>query len=767
MSKYILAFVFISLGSALYALRGLPDFLSTPPESTQVLKFYDRHGIRIKSYAPGESYDWISLAEVPDELKQLVLLAEDKNFYQHNGVDFTSSFRSGLINLRHLRVLTGASTLTQQVYRIHHQVPRTWWGKIQTMAGAFLIERKYSKDILLSHYLNSLPYGKRLIGVKRASEVLFGKSPKELSLSEMAVLAVAPRSPSYLLNHWDVLKKKRDQLLETYAKTYSLRSDILAYEMKTPVALVNDRTGWDNYHYVKRLMSDPDLAARIVNGGVETTLDSWLQKEVAEIARSHLRRLRSHNARNSAVIVLENSTGDVLAYLGSSGVEEERGGHIDALLERRQPGSALKPFTYALALEKGMPLTTILPDIPSYYKTGKGQYLPRNYDRDFSGPRLMRESLANSLNLPAVALADQVGVSDLFHFLKKFRISLSHDPSHYGVGLTLGNAEISPVELVRAYTAFSGKIMEPRIYANVPVESQDSPMKEETAFLIKDVLSDPIARSEAFGRGNIFELPFEFSAKTGTSTDFRDNWAVGMNRFYTVLVWVGNVDQEPMKKVSGISGAGPILTEVFSTLMKDHFVPKLVVPSTLARMEICALSGKKPGKFCPHKKMEYIAKVSGERAECDYHQEVLVRSCQETGDEKLISLAVYPDEYQHFALERPLWTLKGQVSLHCPMNSATAEKIAVTPGEFRIRKPLSGSIYAIDPNIPNRLQKLEVQLNQSLNVKKVSWKFDQNSYSGDSAFDWVMEKGQHEISATVELENGDVVATEPVTVTVL
>lgn len=770
MNKKILLLTLFTLAGATLWVRSLPDYLLSPPETSQVLKVYDRHGIRIRSHAPGETYDWIPLKEVPPDLIRLIVLAEDRNFYAHSGVDLLSLLRSTAINLRHFRILTGASTITQQVYRVHHRVPRNWWGKIQTVVGALLLERRYPKDLILAHYLNSLPYGKQLVGVRRASEVLFGKSLPQLALSEMAVLAVAPRAPSYLLNHSPLLTEKRNHLLRQYAATSGLSPDVLAYELKTPVAFEHDYSGRDNYHYIQRIFSLADFTKKISSGEVHTTLDSYLQKEVASLVRAHLRTLRKNNAHNSSVIVLDNHSGDVLVYLGATGIDGGKGEFIDGLFEARQPGSALKPFTYALALEKGRELTSLVPDIPTYYRSGGGQYLPRNYDRDFTGPRLMREALANSLNLPAVALVGSLGVEPLYQYLKSFGLLLPRGPEHYGVGLTLGNAELTPFSLARSFTAFHDgeRITEPRFFPADEIRHVPVPLRKDTAYRITDILSDPVARREAFGEGNIFELPFEVAVKTGTSTDFRDNWAVGVNRMYTVLTWVGNMNQEPMKRVSGISGAGPILAETFKILMKDKYITPRTRPGTLVKREICALSGMAPSESCPHRKSELVTILHTLEA-CSFHRRVVVRNCGEQGDDREIPVTVYPEEYQKFSGDRPQWTMKGQIHKMCA--NETAEFMGIpNPSSDRIaiQRPLPESVFAIDPNIPGKLQRLGLQLNRSLGVKSVSWKIGEKIFTEKSSgLDWQMEKGKHEIEATVELQNGSRVTTEKVTVTIL
>lgn len=754
-------------------LWNLPRVLVTPPEQKQVINVFDRQGIKLKAYAPGDSFDWAPLREIPPELIGLMIYAEDKNFFNHHGVDFKSLLRSSWINLKEQRLATGASTITQQLYRLHNNIPRTFSGKVKTMFGSLVIETQYSKRDILSHYLNSVPFGKQVVGVKRASEVFFGKPLHLLSMSEMATLAVLPRSPSYLLSEKGrpILLKIRNDLILSFGKSHFIPNDILAYEMKNPVEIQKNYNGWDNYHFFKKVISDAKLPKYLKGGDVYTTVDAYYQKEISEILRSHLASVKKYNVHHGAVIVLDNRSGDVLGYVGSANVNDDKGGFFDALIEKRQPGSALKPFTYALSLMNGKQLAETLPDIPSYYKSGLGQYLPRNYDHDFSGPRLMRESLANSLNLPAVALADELGVHKLHQFLKDMGLTLEKDAEFYGVGLTLGNAEISPVELAASYSAFShGEYANvPKYYLDEEQKTKPVPLTKEAAFMIRNVLSDNLARIESFGEGNIFELPFEASVKTGTSTDFRDNWAVGFNKLYTVVVWVGNMNQEPMKKVSGITGAGPILADTLKFLMKGRFIEKDRMPESLSRHEICALSGQKPGPHCRHKKFEYFTGKTGPEHECNFHREVIVRNCLETGDEVKLPIAVYPENYQSFVSVRPKWSVEGQIGELCRNAEAQVADLGMTSrDEIRIKKPLHGSIYAIDPNIPKDMQKLKFELDGHLGVKSVLWKLDALEMRNDkSDLDWEMQKGKHTIKATVEMNNGKILETHPIEVTVL
>ncbi len=767
----LLLVLILFIGGLGFYYQSLPGYLKENDSVNQRLIMKDRNGLDIRAYSSGETYDWMSLSEMPPELVQMIILAEDKHFYSHHGIDLVSTFRSTWQNLKAMKVVSGASTISQQVYRQGFKIDRGLGGKVKTILGAIKLEQNYSKKRILETYLNTLPYAYQLVGVKRAGEVFFGKDLHLLSLSEMATLAVLPRSPSGLRGRREDLLKTRNMILDQFGKINSTDSLEIGLAKKIPVEFLHDTSGWDNYHYAESLRSHPEFSHYIAkHGRVETTLDLYLQKEAHEILRSHLFHLKKFDVHHGALIVIQNQTGDVLAYVGSHDIKE-KGGQYDALKILRQPGSALKPLTYALSLMKGKKLSDVLPDIPSYYKTGLGQFLPRNYDQNYSGPRLMREALANSLNLPAVALADEIGVTDLYQFYKGMGLTLPKEASHYGVGMTLGNVEISPLELAQVYTAFAngGERMEARFFKEEEIKKHSTPLTKEASYLISDVLADKVARREEFGESNPFDLPFSLSVKTGTSTDFRDNWVVGYNRDYTIVVWVGNTDQKPMKRVSGITGAGPVLRDVAKflsrrTLMKP--VQKLVEVETIP---ICSFSGKLPGQHCQHKKTELFVKGSLPTETCEWHQEILVRDCSQEGHEKRITIALLPDAYQPWLKDHPDWSVEHQVNEQCLNPEKTYQTVAsLNETETKIMKPLSGSIYAIDPNIPRPMQKLKIEISRFHHVKHVNWKMNGKTLDPKTpAIDWPMEKGFHEIEAEVEFDDGKKVQTPKVGVRIL
>src|SRR5207249_3830996 len=346
---------------------------------------------------------------------------------------------------------------------------------------------------------------------------------------------------------------------------------------------------------------------------LETTLDAALQREINGIIRAERGGLDRHGAHNVAVVVLDNASGEWLAWEGSGDYADVRhGGAIDGVVTPRQPGSALKPFTYALAFEEGESPATVLPDVPSSFPTAQDGvvYSPRNYDGQFRGPLLARRALAGSENVPAVALASRVGVPALLRFLRSAGFTtFDKTAAYYGLGVTLGDAEVRLDEIVPAYAAFArgGAGSYPTAVRGLGRALEERLVSARTAFWITDILSDDDARAYAFGRGGSLEFPFAVAAKTGTSQAYHDNWAIGYTRAVTVGVWVGNFDRTPLVGSSGVTGAGPIFHAIMLAAMRHAggSLPSSADAATAARPEatekrrICALSGMAASPWCP------------------------------------------------------------------------------------------------------------------------------------------------------------------------
>ena len=385
---------------------------------------------------------------------------------------------------------------------------------------------------------------------------------------------------------------------------------------------------------------------------IETTLDAALQGDIAGIIETHREALQRHGAANVAVVVLHNATGEWLAWEGSGDYfNSSSGGAINGAVMPRQPGSALKPFTYALAFEEGFSPASVLPDVPSSFPTAEEGivYTPRNYDGRFRGPLLARVALAGSENVPAVALASRVGIPKLLRFLSRAGLSsFDRTASYYGLGLTLGNAEVRLDELVAAYAAFArgGEWIRPSFFldhASGVVETRRL-VSSRTAFWITDILSDADAREFAFGRGGSLELPFPVAVKTGTSQAYHDNWTIGYSSHVTVGVWVGNFDRKPLRNSSGVTGAAPIFHAVMLAAERratgSHSFSSANIATAAGdsvRREVCALSGLAANSWCPTRRYEWTA-AEREPLPCTWHH------LSEDGP-----LTIWPPEYRAWA----------------------------------------------------------------------------------------------------------------------
>jgi penicillin-binding protein 1C len=502
-------------------------------------------------------------------------------------------------------------------------------------------------------------------------------------------------------------------------------------------------------HFVEMVLdaAGPSRPSRIV-----TTLDASLQTDVRGIIDSHRDDLRAHGANHVAVVVLDNATGEWLAWEGSGDYGNPAQGAINGPVSARQPGSALKPLTYALAFEHGITPASVLPDVPSSFPTAEEGvvYTPRNYDGRYRGPLLARRALAGSENVPAVVLASRVGVPALRRFLEQAGITtLDKTASHYGLGITLGNAEVRLDELVAAYAAFArgGEWIAPTFVPRpaghpAPTRQLVSP---RSAFWITDILSDPEARAFIFGRGGSLEFPFPVAAKTGTSQAYHDNWTVGYSRDVTVGVWVGNFDRTPLRSSSGVTGAGPIFHAVMlaaerhahGPLRNASAVSITVPPANTVQREICALSGMTAGASCPIRRREWVGTETPSEP-CDWHHE---------HDGQLLTF--WPAEYRQWARTQGLRngfddeaSAAGVQTRHVSASTARSEAM------FAIVSPPPGATYLIDPTLRREFQTLP--LRASAAHGRVDWTVSGRTIgsTGDgTSLEWQLVPGEHHIVA--------------------
>jgi penicillin-binding protein 1C len=739
--------------------QGLLDGVSMP--STVVV---DRHGrVLYEALSPdGSRIRPVDPAGLPAMLEAATLAAEDRRFYLHPGVDPFAVLRAVERNLTEGRIVEGGSTITQQVAKLLIQRrdgarSRGFTMKVREMVLALRLEHRFAKREILAMYLNLAAYGNQTAGAGRASQLYFGIDPSMLTPAQAAFLAALPQRPSAFnpLKNMTSARARQQAVLRRMAAAGALSPERLREARAEVVALRPTPRIFSAPHFVEMASAfaktSADRSARLV-----TTLDLELQREVEGIIQHERASLRAHGAANVAVVVLDNARGEWLAWEGSGDYgDAEHGGTLNGPTLPRQPGSALKPFTYALAFEQGRNPATVLPDIPSHFPTAEPGvlYSPRNYDGQYRGPLLARRALAGSENVPAVALASDIGVSTLLRFLDRAGLStFDRTPSYYGLGVTLGNAEVRLDELVAAYAMFArgGACQAPRFLLppeggsdGIGFRAEDRQVvSPRTAFWITDILSDPEARAFAFGRGNHLEFPFPVAAKTGTSQAYHDNWTIGYTRDVTVGVWVGNFDRTPLHLSSGVTGAGPIFHAVMLAASRGrnstgaHEI--LPAPPGVEEATICALSGMRANPWCPSRLREWVA--AGEEAlPCAWHHR---------SDDGL--LTIYPPEFR-------AWAGEAQA---VPAARVRAVKAAAVPvGDFRpgsgstqdltIANPPAGAIYSVDPTLRREYQALPLRAVTG-RPTTVTWVVDGapiGTASSERALSWPLAVGAHDIEA--------------------
>lgn len=545
----------------------LPADLETTPPSSVV--YLDRNGFPLRrSLVENRHAIPLTLDAVPERLIDAVVAAEDRRFFSHTGVDWWAVVRAAWNNVRAGHITSGASTITQQLVKLADPRPRTLGTKLLEAVRAMRLEREWTKEEILLAYLNRLDFGNLNVGCEAAANDYFGKPTADLSLAECAFLAGLPQSPTRLnprrnlaasiARQQTVLRRMRDAGLVKEAEYHRARME--------PLRLLERGRDFLTPHFVDLVQAiEPDRS-----GEIHTTVDLALSRFVEGEIADQLAKLKARNVGQAAAVILDNHTGDVLALVGSGDYFAPGEGQVNGALAVRSPGSALKPFTYLLAMEHGDSPESVVLDTPVEYPTPTGIYRPENYDRAYHGAVSFREALACSLNVAAVRVLDSVGGADpLRDRLQRCGLTtLTAEPGTYGLGLTIGNAGVKLLELTNAYACLArmGVFLPWRVISDQP-EGMPRPVCDpRAARMIADILSDNDARARAFGIDSPLRFDFPVACKTGTSSDFRDNWAIGYTPEFTVGVWCGNFDGSPMREVSSASGAAPILHAIFEHL---------------------------------------------------------------------------------------------------------------------------------------------------------------------------------------------------------
>ncbi len=608
MRKRLLKWAAAGIGLALLVPTLLVLLVDFPedllrPEHTESRRLYDRHGRLLRealSDAEGRGA-WRGIEVISPWVGKAFVAVEDRRFEAHSGVDLRGIARALRDNLRAGRIVAGGSTITQQVVKLVRRRPRSLLGKAAEALDALRLERLRPKPAILEQYLNRAPFGNGAIGIEAAARLYLGTSAQHLGPAQAALLAGIPKAPSINNPFVDPERARTRQrrVLDAMLETGSLSAEAHAEALAEPTPIQARDARFAAPHFATWAL------AQSPPGDVHTTLDLGLQREVQRLCAEAVFELREQGVSQAAALVLSNE-GEVLAWVGSVDFFDPTEGQVDMVTGLRQPGSTLKPFVYGLALEGDFTAATQVPDLPLFFPTSLGDYRPRNYDRRFHGWVSLRAALANSYNVPAVWIANRVGLPAVLARLEAVGFaSLGREAEHYGLGLALGNGEVRLLELVNAYRVLqSGGTFDPiRWRRGRSAEPARRVMKAEVAHLLGDILADPVARAPAFGRRNVLELPFEAAAKTGTSTDFTDNWTVGYSTEVVVGVWVGNFDGRPMEGVSGVSGAGPLWNRI---MRAAAHAPGQLPRAGLKRHRLCAATGGPWSADCDHGRDEWF-----------------------------------------------------------------------------------------------------------------------------------------------------------------
>ncbi|QFS44186.1 penicillin-binding protein 1C [Nostoc sphaeroides] len=644
-SKVILAVVVICL-----LVRLLPYFApiraADIAQNQLAMQFSDRNGLPLGTLLTRdqEHTSVVPLNQVSPQFIHAILAAEDGSFYHHGALDMKAIIRASKEAIHAKRIVSGASTITMQLARMLDPVPRTFSGKMSEIWLSWRLVAGMNKDEILSAYINRLPMGGNIYGVEAAAQTYFSIPASELNLAQASLLAAIPNNPTYFnpYQHWERLKQRQKYVLnrmvqEKYisdamptAASYAARTSsekVVFQSRQRGIIAAPHFLFWLANQIPPTPLEKGGLIPPFLRGVrgdqsvIRTTINRPLQQFVEAQVQQVISSLAANNVHDAAALVIDNHTGEVLAYVGSPDYfNEAKLGRNDGVQALRQPGSTLKPFVYELALEKGLIRpNSILADVPAHYAIpGAKLYSPTDYTERFLGPARVRIALANSLNVPAVRVLEKVGVKTFLERLHQLGFEhLNQTPEHYGLGLTLGSGEVSLWELARAYVTmarFGDAIPLVSTFSNSPIPT-DAIHRVSTSYtlpnhtiwqLITNILSDNHARATAFGVNSVLNLPFPSAVKTGTSSNFRDTWTVGFTTDYTVATWVGNFNGEPMRQVSGVTGAAPLWNRIMLHLHENQEPADFPPPEGLVQLPVCAISGLRPTPDCTSVVQEYF-----------------------------------------------------------------------------------------------------------------------------------------------------------------
>lgn len=805
----MITFILIGLGSFVlwrWLFAGMPsidaleDGLAVP--STRI---YDRNGVLLYEIVDlyGGSHQITPLNEMAECLPAATIATEDANFYSHPGVDIQGVARAMWTNIRGGEVQAGGSTITQQVARNllltkNPILDRSLRRKSQEAVLALRLHQRYSRDEILALYLNQTYYGNLAYGVGAATQSYFGKSPSALSLAECAMLAGLPQAPGLYnpLVNPELAKQRQEIVLDLMVRHGQITEEEAEQAKAEALQYSSGAFAIEAPHFVFAVWTqlERNYGNELLLGGLDihTTLDLNWQHAAERSTARHLSYLNDptdglppRNVRNAALVALDPLTGEIRAMLGSPDYfNTDIDGNVNAALAPRQPGSALKPFTFAATFDPThenpwTPATMVL-DIETPFVTRRLEsYTPANFGLVEHGPVLVREALASSYNIPAVVALDAVGMEALVGLTSRLGISTLTDVSRFDLSLTLGGGEVRLLDLVGAYSAFpnGGHRVDPVYIQRIEQQNGDvvyewsppqlgSPeLDPRVAFLINSILSDPYARIPSFGKNSALDIGRIAAAKTGTTTDFRDNWTVGYTPTLVAGVWVGNADNTPMVDVTGISGAGPIWNEFMRAVLYGTPVYDFAVPPGVERHQVCITSGLLPTEHCPKRIWEWFIDGTAPTTYDTLYQpfEIDTRTGQLAAEDT-------PDEFREtevYLVLPPLardWAARQGI----PVPPGGAVQISGQQDEnpVRLLSPDPHTTFQLSPLIPETFQRIRLSVVAPQQTASVRYLLNDEVLTTVEAapFDywWPLLPGEYELRAEIVLADAAVVETDPV-----
>ncbi len=785
--------------------------------SAGTTKILDRHGDLLYEIIDPRSgtRTRLPLANIPVACQQATIATEDASFYSNAGIDLRGIVRAALQNTQSGEIVSGGSTITQQLARTlllstGERSERTLTRKLREIVLALRINARFGKDDILTLYLNEIYYGSLAYGLEAAAQTYFDTSVRNLDLAQCALLAGLPQLPAQYnpLIHPEAARDRQRVVLGLMVEQgYITQSE--ADEAANEPMKFRSASSLIAPHFVVyvRQQLEAAIGAEALSSGewiITTTLDLNLQRAAEEAVKRHVDDLRAQDVSSAAVVVLDPRTGEILAMVGSADYDDDMiDGAVNAALALRQPGSAMKPILYALAFERGWSPGDVVYDVPTAFVDESGEtYIPANYDNQSHGPVSLRQALANSYNLPAVILQKRIGTRDFLELARNMGLTTLSDAKRYGLTLTLGGGEVRLLDLTAAYGVLANggravqpcsikEISSPKLDSSLftlqrevslwdsslcqlPITNYQSPISNlqsptlldpRAISMLTDVLSDNDARADQFGLFSPLRLPFPAAAKTGTTSNYRDNWTLGYTPQRVVGVWVGNPDGHPMSHISGVDGAGPIWHDVMLAAQRQLPIEPFVEPLGIDRRDVCVTNGLAPGPDCPYRRSElYLAEDDVRPVETEYMRI----------DGKLVWRA--PVELREWAREHSVsYVVSDQKAVSSDQRSEISDRVislaprAIVP---QIISPTPNTHVLIDPHLPLEAQQLEVTvlIEDEANLDHVEFLVDDAAFATLTTAPyrawWTVQPGEHQFVAVAIDRHGQYWRSEPVRVTV-